>query len=132
MGKLSKRCRSIEKNSYIVITFTYFLKKSNIIYFTLTKGIFMYKAILSITALFLLSSCATTQASFQDKVQDRVKEKTTDTLLTKVGLKHMVKPKKTTTQKLLDVSKGTNTIENVVVDIAVDKTANSLLDKVSY
>jgi len=90
----------------------------------------MYKIITSITALLLFSGCVNTTNSLQNKVENRVKEKTTNKLLTKVGLKHIVKPKKTTTQKLIDVSKGRNTIENVAVDIAVDKTADSLLNKV--
>ena len=87
----------------------------------------MYKIIISITATLLLLGCASTTNGFQTKVEDRVKVKTTNKVLTKVGLGSMVKPQKTTTQKLIDVSNGKDTLENVAVDIAVDKTADSLL-----
>ena len=90
----------------------------------------MYKIITSTIAILLLSSCASTTNSFQTKVENRVKEKTTNKVLTKVGLGSIVKPQKTTTQKLIDVSKGKDTIENVAIDIAVDKTADSVINRV--
>lgn len=90
----------------------------------------MYKTIIFSLGLLLFTNCASTNSStFTNKVQNSVQEKTKNRLLQKAGLGTLVKPQKTTTERLIDVAKGKNTLENVAVDIAVDSTANNLLDK---
>lgn len=102
------------------------------------KKIFLIGAI-SVTGI-MVSGCATgatgTSAAaslagsdMQNRVQQKVVEKSADNFLGNIGLPGL-KKEKTTEEKLIDVATGKSSAEDLATDIVADKLADQAMKKI--
>jgi len=88
------------------------------------------KKLLAIMTTVLFMGCAGTQGTnINTKVQNKLKEKSSSTLLGKVGLSSLAPKKRTNTDRIVDIATGKSTIKNEATDIIADKTADMLIKK---
>jgi len=92
----------------------------------------MNKIILAsgLIATLLFAGCAGTQGTgMENRVQNKVQDKTTSSLLGKVGLSALAPKKRTNTDRMVDVVSGKSSLQNEATDIAADKVADMLIRK---
>jgi hypothetical protein len=65
----------------------------------------------------------------ENKVQNKVQDRTTSALLSKVGMSSLTKRKRTNAERAVDVATGKTTVKDEAVDMVADKTANMITSK---
>lgn len=81
-------------------------------------------------ATLLFAGCAGTKDTNMDnRVQNKVQQKTTSNLLGKVGLSSLAPKRRTNTDRMRDIAAGKSTVREEATDIAADRAADMLIKR---